>query len=516
MKRCPTCCQAYADESLKFCRDDGALLLSEAAAPDESASTLILSASHHSGALATDPLRGIPSIAVLPFVNMSADPDNEYFCDGLAEELINALTKVEQLRVVARTSAFSFKGKEVDVREIGQRLNVSTVLEGSVRKAGHRLRVTAQLINVADGYHLWSERYDRQLEDIFQLQDEISLAIVDALKVKLFGEEKAVVLKRHTDNVEAYHLYLKGRYFWNKRTPDGFRRGLEHFHQAIESDPSYALAFVGLADSYALLGFWGESPPREILPKAQAAAAQALEIDDQLAEAYASMGLIHFQYNWNWTGAEREFRRAIKLNQNYATAHHWLAFNLEAVERLDEAVAEIKLAQELDPLSLIINTNLGQALYFARRYDEAATELHRAIEMNPHFSRAHLSLGLVYEQKRMYEEAIAEFQKARHLDEIPWTLSGLGHAYAISGKRNEAEKIIAELKELSRRRFVSPFNIALIYAGLGETDQAFGWLERAYDERSVELTWLRVWPVLDGLRADGRFTELLRRVGLMS
>jgi len=334
-----------------------------------------------------------PSIAVLPFTNLSADKEQEYFCDGMAEEIINALTQLEGLRVVARTSSFSFRGKEIDVREIGRQLNIENLLEGSVRKAGNRVRITAQLINVADGYHLWSDKYDRNIEDIFAIQDEISLAIVDRLKVKLLKEEKAKLVKRFTENQEAYNLYLKGRYFWNRRYEGGLQKGIEFFQQAIEKDPLYALAYVGMADCYILLGHFGWLPPKEAYPRARTAAEKALEIDDKLAEAHTSMGWIRTFYDWDWVGAEEEFKRALNLNPNYATGYEWYAVSLAPMERLDEASILLKRALELDPLSLMISTVVGLGLYWARQYDEALDQYRRTLEMDPNFSLAYLFQG---------------------------------------------------------------------------------------------------------------------------
>jgi len=311
-----------------------------------------------------------PSIAVLPFTNLSVDKEQEYFCDGMAEEIISALTHVEGLHIVARTSAFAFKGEKLDVREIGKRLNVGTVLEGSVRKAGNRLRISAQLINVADGYHLWSEKYDRDMEDIFAIQDEISLAIVDKLKVKLLGEEKAALVKRYTDNLEAYSLYLKGRYHWSKRTPEGIKKAIQHFKQVIEKDPNYALAHAGLADCYSMLEQARVLPAKEAFPKAKAAVTKALEIDETLAEAHTSLAFVRWYYDWDWAGAEKEFLRAIELNPNYPTGHQWYAVYLAEMGRPAEAISEIKKAQELDPLLVIINIASAWILICARQYDQ--------------------------------------------------------------------------------------------------------------------------------------------------
>jgi len=331
MKRCPTCQHTYTDETIRFCRNDGTSLTSDLSS--ESSETLLLTSASRSAAILTQLLDRTPSIAVLPFANMSASVENEYFCDGLSEELLNALAKIEGLKVAARTSAFSFKGKNVNVDEIGRALHVSTILEGSVRRAGNRLRITVQLVNVTDGYHLWSERYDREMRDIFDVQDEITLAVVDALKVKLLGEEKATVLKRYTHNAEAYQLYLRGRFYTYKRTPKDSQHAIVYFNQAITIDPNYALAFAGLADAYALLSSYGGAPPVEAMPKAREAALKAVLLDNNLAEAHAALGVILTEYDYDFAGAEREFKRAIELNPNYATAHHYLMCDLLFLNR---------------------------------------------------------------------------------------------------------------------------------------------------------------------------------------
>jgi serine/threonine protein kinase/Tfp pilus assembly protein PilF len=458
------------------------------------------------------------SIAVLPFANMSDDAENEYFCDGLAEELLNALAKIDELKVAARTSAFSFKGKNTNVSEIGRALNVNSVLEGSVRKSGKRVRITVQLVNASDGYHLWSERYDRELQDIFDVQDEITLAVVDALKVKLLGEEKAAVLKRYTDDTEAYELYLKGRYYWNKRTGEGIKKSIECFQQAIEKDPGYALAYTGVADSYASLGFSfdvGSLPPREVMPKAKAAATRALELDNTLAEAHTSLAMINLHYDWNWPAAEREFQLALGLNPNYANAHHWYSHYLLPMGRTDESLAESRRALELAPFDLIINVHLGWHYLYTAQYDLAVDQFKKTLEMDQNYVQTHWYLGLTYEEKGMHGEAVAELQKALALAKESTDIQAeLGHAYAVAGKRVEAMHALDELRGLSERRFVSAYNIATIYAGLGQKDEAFDWLEKAYEERSDLLVYIKVDAKLAGLRSDPRFADLVRRVGL--
>jgi serine/threonine protein kinase/Tfp pilus assembly protein PilF len=455
------------------------------------------------------------SIAVLPFANLSSQEEQEYFCEGLAEALINALTNIKGLRVVARTSAFSFKGRDVDVREIGKKLNVQTVLEGSVQQAGNRLRISAQLINVEDGYHLWSERYDRETTDVFAIQDDISQAIVTALKIKLGVEEKAALVKRYTNDIEAYNLYLKGRYYWNKRTAEGMNRSIEYFKQTIEINPTYALAYTGLAEAYIVLGEWSIYPPKEVFPKARTAALKALEIDDELAEAHSALAMIKRDYDWDWSGAEREFKRAIELNPNYPTAHQWYAEYLTGLGRDKEAIVEAKRAQELDPLSLIINTAAGDAFHYAGQYDRAIEQYQKALDLDATFAVAHLFLGWIYRQKGMYEKAIAEIQTAidLHGEYSPFAAS-LAHVYALAGKIKEAREILDNLKKQEKQIYVSPFYIAIIYSALDEKNQAFEWLEKAFDEKDCPIIYIKVEFMLDPLRSDPRFKALLKKMNL--
>jgi len=461
-------------------------------------------------------MESINSIAVLPFADISVQKDQEYFCDGVAEEIINALAKVDGLHVVARTSAFAFKGKNEDVREVGKKLNVSTVLEGSVRKAGNKVRLTAQLVSVGDGYHLWSETYNRELTDIFAIQSDIAEQIAVALKPQVSCAEKERIEKRLTSNLEAYTLYLKGRYFWNKRTEEGLNKSIGYFNEAIESDPDYALAYVGLADTYSLLCSYHILPPKECIPRAREAVAKAMDIDDTLAEAYESAAHVRILYDWDWKDAEGEFNRAIELNPGYAIAHQRYALYLTVMGRLDEATAEIRRAQMFDPLSLIINADVGLIFYISRLYDQAIQQCQNTLEIDPNFCVARFALGLAYEQKRMYEEAVAQFQQAITLSGgITALIAALGHAYGVSGKKEEASRVLGELEDLSKRRYVSASSIATIYAGLEEENQVFKWLQRAYEERSV---WsihlhLKVDPRFDGVRSDPRFTTLLKEMG---
>ena len=456
------------------------------------------------------------SIAVLPFADMSPQKDQEYFCDGITEELINSLTKIKDLRVVARTSAFSLKGRGLDIRQIGKKLNVQTVLEGSVRKAGNRLRISAQLINISDGYHLWSDQYDCELNDVFAIQDEISLAIVDKLKGKLLKAEQKALVKRYTEDLEAYNLYLKGLYFSHKWTEQGIHKGLENFLQAIEKDPSYILAYAAIADCYTLLGYYDYLPPKEAFPGAKPAAEKALQIDDTLAEANASLAWIRLLYDWDWLAAERAFKRAIELKPGYALAHQGYAGFLGYMGRHQESIAEAKRAQELDPLSLPISTYLGAIFYWAHNYDQAIEQLKKTLEMDPQFFLARFYLAFAYIQKKMYKEATAEAHKAINLSgghNLPF-LVWLGIVYSFSGKKDEAKKVLSKLSELSKDNYVSPFFTALVYVGLGMKDQAFKWLKKAYDERDHWMILLKVEAMLDSLRSDLRFKALLKKMNL--
>jgi len=457
---------------------------------------------------------GKHSIAVLPFVDLSPKKDYEYLCEGIPETLINALTRIKDLRVPARASAFSFKGKEQEIKEIGQKLDVDTVLRGSIQVIGDRLRITPQLISIADGSYVWSDSYDRKLEDVFAIQDEIAREIVKSLKIKLLGEKEAPLVKNYTENLQAYNLYLQGRYFWNKRTGEDLKKAIAFLNQAVEIDSNYALAYVGLADCYLLLPEYGRIPKKEVLPKAKAAVSKALEIDDKLAEAHTSLAMI-MRYESDFVGAEREFKRAIELNPNYATGHHWYGDSLEAKGRLDEALEEIKRALQLDPLSLIINMALGEIFYCKREYDQAIQQYRKTLELDPNFAVGRQGLGECYRQKGMFEEAIAEFQKARILyGNSPYGLGDLGNAYALSGEKTKAVEVLTNLKELSEQGYSLNYDIAFIYCGLGDKEKAFEWLEKAYKEKAEGMEYLNVDPAWESLRSDPRFKSLLKRMNL--
>jgi TolB-like protein/DNA-binding winged helix-turn-helix (wHTH) protein/Tfp pilus assembly protein PilF len=454
----------------------------------------------------------VRSIAVLPLKNLSGDSANEYFSDGLTESLITALSRIGELKVVSRSSVFRFKGKDITPEEAGKTLGVTAVLEGSVRRENDTVQTTVRLVSVEDGSIIWaSESNRRSLGDIFVLQDEIARNIAAGLRVKLSGKSEAQFSKHYTENVDAYEHYMKGRYFWNKRTEEGFRKAIGHFERAIELEPTYAMAHVGLADCYNMLSGYDYMPPVDAAPKAKAAAMKALEIDNTLAEAYTSLAYTKFFYDWDWLGVEKEFKRAIESNPNYAEAHHWYALYLAMMKRFDEAMSEMKHAQELDPLSLIVNTNIGWIHYMARRYDEAIATYQKTLEMDPTFPAAHNKLGWAYQQKKMFKEASAEFQKVFALTGNEITRHTLfGPLYAVSGKPGEAMKSIAALKELSKQKYIPPHSVALIYIGLKEKDQAFIWLDRAYNDKGWYLAYLKVDPMLDDLRSDPRFQDLLR------
>jgi serine/threonine protein kinase/tetratricopeptide (TPR) repeat protein len=460
--------------------------------------------------------RAIDSLAVLPFENLTSDPETEYLSDGITETLIHRLAQLPRLRVMARSTMFRYKGQPIDPQAIGRDLHVRAVLTGRVFERGDALLIATELVDVADGSQLWGEQYNRQRADIFAVQDQIAKEISERLRIRLTGEDRKWLAKRHTEITEAYHLYLKGRYYWNKRTEEDIKKGIEYFNQAIEKDPSYALAHTGLADSYYLLAStaYGAFPSKEAFPRAKEAALKALQIDETLAEAHSSLAGV-LTNEWDWLGAEKEYKRSIQLNPAYATAHHFYAFYLAALGRLEKALAEIKHAYKLDPLSLIINRDLGLIFYYARQPDRAIEQYQKTLELDPNFLLAHQALGRAYLVKGMHQEALAEIQEAAHLSGESAVMSAaLAHAYAATGQTAAARKILADLLERSKQSFVSPSSIAVIYAGLGDTENALRWLEQAFEERSVGLLTLKVHPIFDGLHPDARFQDLLRRIGL--
>jgi TolB-like protein/Flp pilus assembly protein TadD len=456
----------------------------------------------------------VSSILILPFSDLSPQHDQEYFCDGMTDELISALTKVEGLRVLSQASAFQFKGKAEDLGRIAEQFQVGAVLRGSVRREDNRLRVTAQLIRASDGAYLWSETFERAMQDLFAIQDEISRTVVQKLQVQL-AEEKRRLVRPYTGNTEAHNLYLQGRHYWNQRTEDGLNKSIELFERAVALDPKFALAYAALADSRALLASYGLSPPRQIMPKAKEAVVQALAMDETLGEAHASLGFVRFLYEWDWAGAEQAYKRAFELNPGYAIVHHWYAGYLRAMGRLDEALAEARQAQALDPLSPAIGRDLGRILLCQRHYDQAIEQYRKTLDLEPGFPSGYLHLGMAYAQKAMYPEAVAACQKARELRGAnPLTLAGLGYCYGRWGQRDKAQELLAELKRASGQRYVSAFDLALIYVGLDQKDPAFEWLDRAREDRDGWLVWLNVDPVFDSLRSDPRFAALAKRVGL--
>jgi TolB-like protein/DNA-binding winged helix-turn-helix (wHTH) protein/Tfp pilus assembly protein PilF len=460
--------------------------------------------------------RPIRSLAVLPFVNLTGDPEQEYLADGMTEALITDLARLGAIRVISRTSAMKYKGAKKSLPDIARELRVDAIIEGSVLRSGEHIQITAQLIHATRDEHLWVQTYERHLRDILTLQREVSRTIAQQIHITLTPQEQARFIDARPVNPAAYEVYLKGRYYWSKRVGEGFEKAIEYFQQAIERDPNYALAYVGLADCYNMLTNYDLLRPHEAVPKARAAAIKALEIDNTLAEAHASLAFTKMNYDWDWPGAESEFQQALQLNPNYADAHHWYGLYLAAMGRPDEAMTEMKRARELDPLSLIINTNVGWLWYFARQYDEAINEYRKSLDMDPDFCSAHVKLGWAYEQQGRYAEAIVEFQTVLAVSPDDVALRAmLARAYALSGRRHEAADMLRQLSEQSTRSYVSPYLIALVHVGLGDNDQAFHWLEKSYNDRCGWLAWLGVDPKLDRLRADPRFDGLRRRVRLL-
>ena len=447
----------------------------------------------------------IESIAVLPFVNEASDTDAEYFSDEITESLVNNLSQLPKLRVVPRSVVLNYKGHETDPRKVARELNVRAVLTGRVHRRGDTLSIQVDLIDATNVAQMWGQHYDRRVSDLLLVQEDISRDIFENLRLKLSVEEQK--------QLEAFSLYLKGRNSWNKRTEDGLLQGVEYFQQAIEVDQGYAPAYAGLADCYNMLVVYGISQPKDAFPKAKEAATKALSIDGTLAEARTSLAFIKHRWDWGREDAEREFQLAIKSKPTYAPAHQWYSSYLVAMGRFDEAIAEAKRAEELEPLSFISNSHLGWILYFAGRYDEAIAHCKRLLDVDPNFFPARRYMGLAYEQKAMYAEAIDQFQQGVKLSGSPLMMSLLGHAYAASGKKAEAQRILAELDQ-QKQRYVSPYTVATIYAGLGEKDQAFKWLEKAFEERDIWVMNLKVDPVLKNLRSDPRFANLLQRIGL--
>jgi len=455
------------------------------------------------------------SVAVLPFVNASPDPDNEYLSDGITDELIDALAKVEGLRVASRTSVFALKGKPLDVRAIGALLDVSEVLEGTLRRSGQDLRITVQLTSTSNGALIWSHKYDRRLDDVFAIQDEIAQTIVNTLRATSFGDLAVPARNRGTESVQAYGLYLRGRYAWNKRTQEGVAEGIRFFEQAIETDPGYALAYTGLADSYALALDYRSVPVHEGFEHAKHYARKALELDDKLAEAHASLAWSVFIYDWDWKTAEAEFRRSIELDARYATARQWYAFLLASQGRFDQALIEAHSAQEIDPASVSVRRGLGYVYFYARRYDQAKYHLLRAIEMNPLAEESYRILGLILTYAKEFDEAERALNEALELpDAATYTRVTMALLHAHAGDPGYARETLEFLEQRLKHDYVSPVEMATVHIALGQNDHAIDWMEKAWAERRGWMAYLNVHPIVDPLRNEPRFKVLVRKMGL--
>jgi TolB-like protein/DNA-binding winged helix-turn-helix (wHTH) protein len=457
----------------------------------------------------------IRSLAVLPLENLSGDSSQDYFAEGITDELITRLAQISALRVISRTSVMTYKSVQKSLPEIAHELNVDAVVEGSVSRSGERVRITAQLIQATTDTHVWAQSYDEDLQDALALQGKVARDIAEQIRVTLNRPEQAALLKSKTVNRLAYEAYLKGRYFWNKRTGDGLRKAIEYFSRAIEIDPGYAEAYSGLADSYALSGDWeyGVLTPRDAFPRAKAAAAKALELDDSLADAHTSLAFALDLYSWDWKAAEKEYKLAIKLNPGYATAHHWYAWHLMVMGQKNAGIIELRKAESVDPLSLIISADLADALCINHQYDEAVAQSEKTLKMDANFAIGHYELGQALAQKQMYDEAIVEFHRAIELSGHSAAFdSNLAYVYAVSGRKEEAIKIAKDLKAQEDQNPSADANVALIYVGLGDRDQAMNWLNKAYKAQFNPSILLR--PGFDPLRSDARFQDLLHRVGL--
>jgi len=457
-----------------------------------------------------------PSIAVLAFADMSPGRDQEYFCDGLADELISYVGALDGVRVASRIAAFQFKGHQIDVAEIGRRLNVATILAGSVRKAGNRLRITVQLTDVRNGFQLWSERYDRDLDDVFAIQDEIARAIVDKMRGQLTQASISDILdqrsKRRTDDPDAYQAYLRGRFFWNQRTPGSLQQAIGHFQKAVEHDPGYGLAYTGLSDTLNLLGYYNVLPPSEAYPKAKSASGRALQIDAELAEAHASRGFSQLMFDHDWTGSEQSLRRAIEIDPSYASAHQWLAWVLFPQRRLDEALRSVRKAAELDPLSPVIGCHHAYALELLGRRPEAVEQLKTTLMLNPSFGLAHFHLGCLRLAEGHFEDAVQSLRAAVDASGGRIGVGYLGQAFGVAGRVDEARAVLTRLEDDARTQYTSPLDFALVHAGLGESDQLFERLDRAFDDRVSDMIRINLLPWPAAIRADARFDALLRRL----
>ena len=455
----------------------------------------------------------IDSLAVLPFENGSGDPEAEYFSDGVTESIISRLSKLPDVRVISRTSVFRYKGQAIDPETVGRELGVKALVLGRVVQRGDDLMVSAELVRTDDSGQIWGEQYQRKAVDIFSIQNDMAREISDALRIQLTTEQEERLTKQYTGNADAYEAYLRGRYLWNRRTEEGIRQAIVHFQEAVDHDPNYALAYTGLADSFSLLGYYYVSP-REAYPRAKRAAERALELDDRLGEAHVSLAWIKCIYDWDFDEAERDFVRGIELNPTYATGHFWYSVYLAVAGRYDEAIERIRIALELEPLSRIINGNYGQWLSVAGRYEEAHEQLRKTSELDPAWAMAHWLVGQNYARQGLFSEAVPHYEQAVMLDDSPHWIGFLGQAYAKSGRVDEAHSVLERLDVLAETRYVSSIQRAAVFAGLGDPDRFFEWMERAYEERANDITLLRVYPWVEGVERDARFAELLRRIGL--
>jgi adenylate cyclase len=455
-----------------------------------------------------------PSIAVLPFLNMSPDPENEFFSDGLTEDILTQLSKISALKVISRTSVMQYKGTSKNLKDIGNELGVNNVLEGSVRKAGNRVRITAQLIDATSDAHLWAQTYDRELSDIFAVQSDVAEQIAAALKAQIKPAEERRIRHKPTENMAAFEAYLQGRVHLGRRTEDHLRMAIDCFEKAIAADPKYAVAYTGLADAYIFMSLFEYLPPTVAFPKAKAAAEKALSIDPMLAEAYSSLGLAKFQFDWDWEGAEEALAKGISLNPNYATAHHFFADYLKGVGRFEEALEQIKEAQVLDPLSVAISSGVGHVLYLSRRYDEAIEAYRHSLELDPQSVLARLWFGRPFLQEGRYDEAIHEIRQAVEFSkESTIALAVLAHAYASAGRVEEADALLQKLQDRAKEQYVSSYWLGFVYVGMGDKSKALDWLEKAHEERSAWLAWINVEPRFDPLREEPRFKQLIEKIG---
>lgn len=568
MKRCPTCNRVETDDTLAFCRVDGATLVRDSISPGDQASasseieTSLLPHTTDSNitrstgpttalpeASASDTTRKLPrpksklvtiavillvavsisvagylifarktssiqSIAVMPFTIDSGDTDVEYLSDGMTETLINSLSNIPNLSVKARSSVFRYKGQDFDPKKIASELNVQAILIGRVVERGEQLSLSLELIDAATENVIWGNKYERKSSDLAALQTEVTRDVSNKLKSRLLGTDEAKIAKSHTANPEAYQLYLKGLFYWNKRTPDALKRSVEYFNMALDKDPNYGLAYAGIASSYVLFPEYSINAPREVVPKAKTMARRALELDDNLAEPHTALGYALLTYDRNYEEANKHFKRAMELNPNYATAYQWHADGyLVAFGKFDEAIAQIKKAQEIDPLSLIINTQAGLCYVYARDYDKAAEQFRKTIELDPNWYLGHWFLGVTHELKGNLNEAYAEYQKAEDLADDPYLLAYIAHVGAALGRRDEALKNIEQMKELAKHRYVPAYAFAVAYAGLGQKQEALDWLERSDEDRAWDILHVNVEPFFDSLRDEPRYKKLVERMG---